>query len=66
MHEGQSGPWKEPRPDAPRHVVIAQTPEERPWCLGGTPKVEDALEDASQWPRGYRERNEGRNTASSA
>ena len=25
----ESGPWKEPRPDAPRHCVIAQPPEDK-------------------------------------
>jgi len=52
-----SGPWKEPRPDDPRHFVIAQPPEDKTLVYWGTPKVEDALE-THQWPRVYRERNE--------
>jgi hypothetical protein len=52
-----SGPWKEPRPDDPRHFVIAQPPEDKTLVSWGTPKVEDALE-THQWPRVYRERNE--------
>jgi hypothetical protein len=52
-----SGPWKEPRPDDPRHCVIAQPPEEKTLVYWGTPKIEDALE-THQWPRVYRERNE--------
>lgn len=52
-----SGPWKEPRPDEPRHFVIAQPPEDKTLVYWGTPKVEDALEPP-QWPRVYRERNE--------
>jgi len=52
-----SGPWKEPRPDDPRHFVIAQPPEDKTLVYWGTPKVEDALE-TNQWPRVYRERNE--------
>ena len=51
------GPWKEPRPDAPRHVVIAQPPEDQTLVYWGTPKVEDALE-TKQWPRVYRKRHE--------
>jgi len=52
-----SGPWKEPRPDDPRHFVIAQPPEDKTLVYWGTPQVEDALE-THQWPRVYRERNE--------
>src|SRR5712671_6775389 len=52
-----SGPWKEPRPDDPRHFVIAQPPEDKTLVYWGTPKVADALE-THQWPRVYRERNE--------
>ena len=52
-----SGPWKKPRPDDPRHFVIAQPPEDKTLVYWGTPKVEDALE-TNQWPRVYRERHE--------
>jgi len=53
----ESGPWKEPSPDDPRHVVIAPPPADKTVVYWGTPKVEDALE-THQWPRGYRARNE--------
>ena len=52
-----SGLWKEPRPDDPRHFVIAQPPEDKTLVYWGTPKVKAALE-VSQWPGVYRERNE--------
>ncbi|WP_179137270.1 hypothetical protein, partial [Candidatus Entotheonella palauensis] len=51
-----SGPWKESRPDDPRHFVIVEPPEDKTWVYWGTPKVE-ATVDKSQWPRLYRERN---------
>jgi len=52
-----SGPWKEARPDAPRHFVIGQAAERKPLGYWGTPKVQDALE-AKEWPGVSRERNE--------
>ncbi len=51
------GPWKEPRPDEPRHVVIVVPPEDKTLVSWGTPKVEDVLETTA-WPRVSRERNE--------
>jgi hypothetical protein len=51
------GPWKEPRPDDPRHFVIVVPPEDKTLVYWGTPKVEDVLE-TTEWPRVYRERNE--------
>jgi hypothetical protein len=52
-----SGPWKEARTDAPRHLVIVQAAEGKTLVYWGTPKVQDALE-AQEWPGVYRERNE--------
>jgi hypothetical protein len=52
-----SGPWKEARTDAPRHLVIVQAAEGETLVYWGTPKVQDALE-AQEWPGVYRERNE--------
>ena len=52
-----SGPWKEARPDDPRHFVIVVPAEGKTLVYWGTPKVKDALE-ANAWPRVYRERNE--------
>ncbi len=51
------GPWKEPRPDDPRHFVIVVPPEDKTLVYWGTPKVGDVLE-TTEWPRVYRERNE--------
>ncbi len=51
------GPWKEPRPDDPRHFVIVVPPEDKILVYWGTPQVADALE-TTEWPRVYRERNE--------
>jgi hypothetical protein len=51
------GPWKEPRPDDPRHFVIVVPPEDKTLVYWGTPQVEDVLE-TTEWPRVYRERNE--------
>jgi len=51
------GPWKEPRPDDPRHFVIVVPPKDKTLVYWGTPQVEDALE-TTEWPRVYRERNE--------
>jgi hypothetical protein len=51
------GPWKEPRPDDPRHVVIVVPPEDKTLVSWGTPQVEDVLE-TTEWPRVSRERNE--------
>ena len=51
-----SGPWKEGRPDDPRHFVMVEPPADKTLVYWGTPKVEEALE-VSEWPRVYRERN---------
>ena len=51
-----SGPWKEPRPDDPRHCVLVTPPEGKTLVYWGTPQVKEVLE-TSQWPRVYRERN---------
>jgi hypothetical protein len=51
------GPWREPRPDDPRHFVIVVPPKDKTLVYWGTPQVEDALE-TTEWPRVYRERNE--------
>ena len=51
-----SGPWKECRPDDPRHFVIVEPPEEKTLVYWATPKVEEILEKC-EWPRVYRERN---------
>src|SRR5712691_5851066 len=51
------GPWKEPRPDEPRHVVIVVPTEDKTLVSWGTPRVEDVLETTA-WPRVSRERNE--------
>src|SRR5712664_2045868 len=51
-----SGPWKECRPDDPRHFVIVDPPEDKLLVYWGTPQLQDALE-AREWPRVYRERN---------
>jgi hypothetical protein len=51
-----SGPWKECRPDDPRHFVMVEPPADKPLVYWGTPQVEEALE-VSEWPRVYRERN---------
>ena len=51
-----SGPWKECRPDDPRHCVMVDPTEEKLLVYWGTPKVEETLEK-SEWPRVYRERN---------
>lgn len=52
-----SGPWKERRPDDPRHFVLVTPTEGKTLVYWGTPQVKEALE-TSQWPRVYRERNE--------
>jgi hypothetical protein len=52
-----SGPWKERRPDDPRHFVIVAPTEGKTLVYWGTPQVKEALE-TRQWPRVYRERNE--------
>jgi hypothetical protein len=51
-----SGPWKESRPDDPRHFVIVAPTEGKTLVYWGTPQVKEALE-TRQWPRVYRERN---------
>jgi len=51
-----SGPWKESRPDDPRHFVIVEPPSDKTLVYWGTPKVKASLE-VSAWPRVYRERN---------
>jgi hypothetical protein len=52
-----SGPWKERRPDDPRHFVIVAPTEGKTLVYWGTPQVQEALE-TTEWPRVYRERNE--------
>ena len=52
-----SGPWKERRPDDPRHFVIVAPTEGKTLVYWGTPQVQEALETTA-WPRVYRERNE--------
>ncbi len=52
-----SGPWKECRPDDPRHFVIVAPTEGKTLVYWGTPQVQAALE-TTEWPRVYRERNE--------
>ena len=51
-----SGPWKECRPDDPRHFVMVEPPADKTLVYWGTPQVEEARE-VSEWPRVYRERN---------
>ena len=51
------GPWKERRPDDPRHFAIVAPTEGKTLVYWGTPQVEEALE-TTEWPRVYRERNE--------
>jgi hypothetical protein len=53
----ESGPWKEARPEDPRHFVIVQAAEGKTLVSWGTPQVQDALE-AQEWPGVSRERNE--------
>ena len=52
-----SGPWKECRPEDPRHFVIVAPTEGKTLVYWGTPQVQAALE-TTEWPRVYRERNE--------
>jgi len=52
-----SGPWKVPRAEDPRHLVIVEPAEGQTLVYWGTPTVKDALE-ATEWPRVYRGRNE--------
>ena len=52
-----SGPWKERRPDDPRHVVIVAPTEGKTLVSWGTPQGQEALETTA-WPRVYRERHE--------
>jgi hypothetical protein len=52
-----SGEWHVPRPDDPRHFVIVAPAEGQTLVYWGTPKVKATLEP-TEWPRGYRERNE--------
>ena len=52
-----SGPWKERRPDDPRHFVIVTPTEGKTLVYWGTPQVQETLETTA-WPRVYRERNE--------
>src|SRR6266487_2075739 len=51
------GPWKERRPDDPRHFVIVAPTEGKTLVYWGTPQVQEALE-TTEGPRVYRERNE--------
>jgi hypothetical protein len=52
-----SGAWKVPWPEAPRHFVIVEPAEGKPLVYWGTPKV-NALLETTEWPKVYRERNE--------
>jgi hypothetical protein len=52
-----SGPWKESRTADPRHFVIVAPPADKTLVYWGTPQVQAVLE-AREWPRVYRERNE--------
>ena len=52
-----SGPWKVPRPEDPRHVVIVAPAESTIWVSGATPQVKDACE-VRAWPRVDRARTE--------
>ena len=52
-----SGPWKVPRADDPRHVVMVEPAEGKTLVYWATPKVKGALA-VSEWPRVYRARNE--------
>jgi hypothetical protein len=52
-----SGPWKECRPEDPRHCVIVAPTEGKTLVYWGTPQGQAALETTA-WPRVYRERNE--------
>ena len=52
-----SGPWKASRQADPRHFVIVEPPADKTLVYWGTPQVQAVLE-AREWPRVYRERNE--------
>jgi hypothetical protein len=52
-----SGPWHVPRPDDPRYFVMVKPAEGKTLVYWGTPKVQAVLA-ATEWPRGYRARNE--------
>jgi len=52
-----SGPWKAARKADPRHFVIVEPPADKTLVYWGTPQVQAVLE-AREWPRVYRERNE--------
>jgi len=52
-----SGPWKAARQADPRHFVIVEPPADKTLVYWGTPQVQAVLE-AREWPRVYRERNE--------
>ena len=51
------GPWKAARQADPRHFVIVEPPADKTLVYWGTPQVQAVLE-AREWPRVYRERNE--------
>jgi hypothetical protein len=55
--QGSSGPWKEPREDALRHLVSVDPPEGKTLGSWGTPQVKEALAPTA-WPRVSRERTE--------
>src|SRR6516165_4229391 len=52
-----SGPWKIPRADDPRHVVIVEPVEGTTLVYWGTPRVKATVE-LTTWPQVYRARSE--------
>jgi hypothetical protein len=52
-----SGPWKIPRADDPRHVVIVEPVEGKTLGYWGTPRVKATMEPTA-WPQVYRARSE--------
>jgi hypothetical protein len=52
-----SGPWKRPRAEDPRHVVIVAPVEGKTLVDWGTPRVKATVEPTA-WPQVYRERSE--------
>jgi len=55
--KGESGPWKRPRAEEPRHGVLVEPAEGKLLVSWGPPQVKAALEPTA-WPQGYRERSE--------
>jgi len=51
------GPWKVPRPEAPRPLVIVKPATGKPLVSWGTAKVRETLE-VREWPQVYRARSE--------